>query len=190
MGYTTWSDDSVSLMKNCRLVLNRYEERFIEMNEIIGTADCTLLLVKEAIETENLEHLINELNIISEVSNYCPKPEWFSNATTYYYFITDTKTTEMRMAQAKEEFAQNPSGCLITTTNVTKEEVEAYGNRLKEWNLNPTIQWKEEKQKYELFVLIADFIRYGEFLETSLADEDTMSLRNLSRFRNYLISSI
>lgn len=39
-------------------------------------------------------------------------------------------------------------------------------------------------------VLIAELIRYGDFVETSLADEDTMSLRNLSRFRNYLISSI
>ena len=39
-------------------------------------------------------------------------------------------------------------------------------------------------------VLIADLIRYGNFVETSLSDEDTMSLRNLSRFRNYLISSI
>ena len=35
-------------------------------------------------------------------------------------------------------------------------------------------------------VLIADFIRYGDFLETSLTDEDTMSLCNLARFRNYL----
>lgn len=39
-------------------------------------------------------------------------------------------------------------------------------------------------------VLIADFIRYGEFLETSLINEDVLSLRNLSRFRNYLVSSI
>ncbi len=39
-------------------------------------------------------------------------------------------------------------------------------------------------------ILIADLIRYGDFLETSLSDEDTMSLRNLSRFRNYLVSSI
>jgi transposase len=39
-------------------------------------------------------------------------------------------------------------------------------------------------------VLIADFIRYGEFLETSLANEDVLSLRNLARFRNYLVSSI
>lgn len=39
-------------------------------------------------------------------------------------------------------------------------------------------------------VLIADLIRYGDFLETSLTDEDTLSLRNLSRFRNYLVSSI
>ena len=39
-------------------------------------------------------------------------------------------------------------------------------------------------------VLIADLIRYGNFVETSLADENTMSLRNLARFRNYLVSSI
>ena len=39
-------------------------------------------------------------------------------------------------------------------------------------------------------VLIADLIRYGDFLETSLSDEDTLSLRNLARFRNYLIGSI
>jgi len=39
-------------------------------------------------------------------------------------------------------------------------------------------------------VLIAGLIRYGKFVETSLADENTMSLRNLSRFRNYLVSSI
>jgi len=39
-------------------------------------------------------------------------------------------------------------------------------------------------------VLIADLIRYGDFLETALADENTMSLRNLSRFRHSLVSSI
>ena len=39
-------------------------------------------------------------------------------------------------------------------------------------------------------VLIADLIRYGDFVETSLSDEDTLSLRNLSRFRSYLVSSI
>lgn len=39
-------------------------------------------------------------------------------------------------------------------------------------------------------ILIADLIRYGDFLETTLSNEDTLSLRNLSRFRGYLISSI
>ena len=39
-------------------------------------------------------------------------------------------------------------------------------------------------------VLIADLIRYGDFVETSLSHEDTMSLRNLSCFRSYLVSSI
>ena len=38
--------------------------------------------------------------------------------------------------------------------------------------------------------LIADLIRYGDFVETSLSDENILSLRNLSRFRHYLVSSI
>lgn len=39
-------------------------------------------------------------------------------------------------------------------------------------------------------VLIADLIRYGDFDEASLSNEEMLSLRNLSRFRNYLVSSI
>ena len=38
--------------------------------------------------------------------------------------------------------------------------------------------------------LIADLLRYGNFVETSLADENILSLRNLSRFRCYLVGSI
>lgn len=38
--------------------------------------------------------------------------------------------------------------------------------------------------------LIADLVRYGGFVEASLSDENLMSLRNLSRFRNYLVGSI
>ena len=39
-------------------------------------------------------------------------------------------------------------------------------------------------------VLIADLIRYGQFVETRLADEDLFSLRALTRFRTYLVESI
>ena len=39
-------------------------------------------------------------------------------------------------------------------------------------------------------ILIADLIRYGDFLETSLSDENYLSLRSLSRFRSYQISTI
>jgi len=38
--------------------------------------------------------------------------------------------------------------------------------------------------------LIADLIRYGDFVETSLSDENILSLRNLSRFRHYLVAFI
>lgn len=64
--------------------------------------------------------------------------------------------------------------------------------------INPiqTDGWRKgteiRKRKTDIIdsVLIAELIRYGYFVETSLSDEDTMSLRNLSRFRNYLVSSI
>ena len=64
--------------------------------------------------------------------------------------------------------------------------------------LNPiqTDGWRKgieiRKRKTDLIdsVLIADLIRYGNFLETSLADEDILSLRNLSRFRVYLVNSV
>lgn len=39
-------------------------------------------------------------------------------------------------------------------------------------------------------VLIADLIRYGQFVETHLADENLFSLRTLTRFRTYLVESI
>ena len=48
---------------------------------------------------------------------------------------------------------------------------------------------KRKTDKIDSF-LIADLLRYGDFVETSLADENTMSLRNLTRFRHYLVSSI
>ena len=154
MGYTTWNEDSISLKQNATLVLDRYESRFIEMEKILGTSTYTLLLVEEAIQNGNLEHLINEMHTISEISTYCPEPEWFSENTAYYYLITDSKTKEKRMIQTKEEFTQTPSGCLIETPNVTKQEVEDYENCLKKWGLEPNIQWDADTQTYKIFALI------------------------------------
>lgn len=39
-------------------------------------------------------------------------------------------------------------------------------------------------------LLIAELIRYGDFLETRLSDEVVLSLRTLTRFRSYLVDSI
>ena len=39
-------------------------------------------------------------------------------------------------------------------------------------------------------VLIANLIRYGNFVETHLSDETMLSLRNLCRFRSYLVDSV
>lgn len=64
--------------------------------------------------------------------------------------------------------------------------------------INPiqTDGWRQgieiRKRKTDIIdsLLIADLLRYGDFVETSLSNEDYLSLRSLSRFRSYLISSI
>lgn len=64
--------------------------------------------------------------------------------------------------------------------------------------INPiqTDGWRQgieiRKRKTDIIdsLLIADLLRYGDFVETSLSNEDYLSLRNLSRFRSYFISSI
>ena len=64
--------------------------------------------------------------------------------------------------------------------------------------INPiqTDGWRQgieiRKRKTDIIdsLLIADLLRYGNFVESSLLSEDFMSLRNLSRFRSYLVSSI
>ncbi|MDR0222985.1 MAG: IS110 family transposase, partial [Oscillospiraceae bacterium] len=39
-------------------------------------------------------------------------------------------------------------------------------------------------------LLIAELVRYGDFIETRLPDEAVLSLKNLTRFRAYLVGSI
>ena len=64
--------------------------------------------------------------------------------------------------------------------------------------INPiqTDGWRKateiRKRKTDIIdsLLIADFIRFGDFKPSTLANEDYLSLRNLSRFRNYMVSSI
>ncbi|MDA9429154.1 Transposase [Enterococcus mundtii 1A] len=63
--------------------------------------------------------------------------------------------------------------------------------------LNPiqTDGWRKgteiRKRKNDIIdsVLIADLIRYGAFVETSLSDEKIFSLKQLSRYRTYLIGT-
>ena len=63
--------------------------------------------------------------------------------------------------------------------------------------INPiqTDGWRKgteiRKRKNDIIdsALIADLIRYGDFIETTLSNEDLFSLRNICRMRNYLVQS-
>lgn len=151
MGYSKWNTDSISLMENASLALDRYESQFMEFNELLGTTQYTLLLVEEALTTGNLEYLTNEMHTISEVPAYFPAPTWLSENSYYYYLITDSNTQEKRMVASKEDFEQIPSACLISSPSITREEVELYGESLKAWNETTVTKWIEESQTYEIF---------------------------------------
>lgn len=64
--------------------------------------------------------------------------------------------------------------------------------------INPiqTDSWRKgthiRKHKTDIIdsLLIADLIRYGNFMETSFSSQDLIALRNLSRFRQYLADSV
>lgn len=63
--------------------------------------------------------------------------------------------------------------------------------------INPiqTDGWRKgteiRKRKNDIIdsILIADLIRYGDFVETTLSNEDIFALRNICRMRNYLVQS-
>ena len=63
--------------------------------------------------------------------------------------------------------------------------------------INPiqTDGWRKgteiRKRKNDIIdsILIADLIRYGDFVEATLSNEDLFSLRNICRMRNYLVQS-
>lgn len=63
--------------------------------------------------------------------------------------------------------------------------------------INPiqTDGWRKgteiRKRKNDIIdsILIADLIRYGDFVETTLSNEDLFALRNICRMRNYLVQS-
>ncbi|BDP45465.1 IS110 family transposase [Enterococcus faecium] len=55
------------------------------------------------------------------------------------------------------------------------------------WRVIHAILTKNEP--YIIVVLIADLMRYGSFVETVLSDENVFSLKQLSRYRTYLVGT-
>jgi transposase len=72
------------------------------------------------------------------------------------------------------------------------------GNGFRQHVINPiqTDGWRKgveiRKRKTDSIdsMLIADLVRYGDFIEARLPDEAMLSLKNLTRFRTYLVDSI
>lgn len=149
-----WYEDADLLMQNTALVFDRYQDRFVQMEELLGTAEYTLILVQEALETGNLEYLIRELHSISGVPAYLPAPEWLPEDASYHYFAAEHGTGENRLIQSGENLSEPPASCYISCTGISREQVEAYGAHLKTWGITSLVDWNEAEQTYQVFVIL------------------------------------
>ena len=99
-------------------------------------------------------------------------------------FVTDVSSIEIGME------ATGHYWLALYSFLIEKEFVIHVVNPIQTDGWRKGIEIRKRKTDIIDSVLIADLIRYGDFVETHLSDENILSLRNLCRFRNYLVDSI
>jgi len=115
----------------------------------LGTSEFTLEIVQEAVETGNYEALRREINVISGVPGYFPVPVWLPDVLNLY-LITDDATQEKRLVRSGEQLDAVPSACYISCGEISLEDVEAYGERLKQWEIETYGTWNDTHDTYQL----------------------------------------
>jgi len=118
-----------------------------------------------------------------------------------FSFSNTTEGAE-QLLELLDKFAPNPADVEIGMEATGHYWLSLYSflieREFRVYVVNPiqTDGWRKgteiRKRKTDIIdsVLIADLIRYGGFIEAALADENTITLRNLARFRSYLVDSI
>lgn len=147
---TPWSEDPDQIMMNATAALDRYAERFVDMEEFTGVSEYTMQIVREAVETGNLDRLEAQMHTISGVPAYFLTPSWMTQMDVCSYLITDSDTQEKRLIQSGEKITEVPSGCYISCEAVAMESVEAYADTLESWGMEPYCT--ENADAVQLFV--------------------------------------
>jgi len=144
-----WYDRTEDVEKATDRLLDEMEVLQTQWGSIQGTAEYTLELVQEAVETGNLDALRREINHMNDVPGYFPIPYWLPD-TLQLYLVTDPDTQEKRLVKSGEELGDVPSACYISCGAVYEHDVAAYGLHLKQWGIETYSTWNETKDTWQL----------------------------------------
>ena len=145
----TWYDNTEDLERVTGQLLNEMEALQTQMGSFLGVSKYTLEIVREAVETGDLEALRREINEISGVPGYFPVPGWLPDVI-HLYLAEDPENQENRLIRPGEELNSAPSACYISCGEISLEDVEAYGEQLKLWGMESYGTWNDAKDAWQL----------------------------------------
>lgn len=146
-----WYDTTEDTAAAADGILDELELALSEMGSVLGTADYTLEVVREAVQTGDLEPLSREIERFDGVPGYFITPAWLPDVV-HLYLVTDSALQEKRLVQAGEELTDAPSACYIMCGAVALEDLEAYEALLKSWEFETYGVWEEPDTRYQLLV--------------------------------------
>lgn len=161
--HPAWIEDENAIMEATTDILDRYEARFVEMNAFQGRSEYALLLVKEAVETLDVEILSKELHTVDGTPRYLLTPDWLLSEADYVYAGENAAAGEVELVQSGEEITVAPTICYVTCEGVSWEEVAQYGQQMTD--LGYAIHVDEET--HQVFIMEGDTTILIEWAEDS-----------------------
>ena len=137
--------------------LDQYEDLLMQVNEFHGRFEYTLALVKEAVETGNLEYLAQEVHTVDEVPCYILTPDWLLDEdVNHKYLVTDPNTQNKAVVESGEKIENIPSAYYSARAGVSLEEVQDYAQQLADCGFQVSAGWETEGETYHVFWLEGD----------------------------------
>lgn len=144
-----WYEDVSAVERATDQVLDEMQVLQTQMGSFTGVSEFTLEIVREAVETGNLDTLQREINEIEGVPGYFPIPGWLPDVVNHY-LVTAPDMQEKRLVKAGEELSGVPSACYISCGIIPQEDVTAYGEHLQQWGIDTYSTWNESKDVWQL----------------------------------------
>ena len=120
-----WYGEQDEVLQASDELLDQMQALQAEMGSFLGISEYTLQIVREAVETGDMETLQREINRHDDAPGCFPMPQWLPDVV-HLYLVTDPETQEKRLVQAGEELTSVPTACYISCGAIAQEQVESY----------------------------------------------------------------